>query len=88
MIKGDEQIEGFDYHETFAPVVKMVSVRCFLSVAAAKGWELHQMDMHNAFLHGDLEEEVFIKMPLGFRSSNPHKVCRLRKSLYGLRLSP
>jgi len=56
VIRGDEQVEGFDYHETFAPVAKIVSVRCFLAVAIARGWELHQMDVHNSFLHGDLEE--------------------------------
>jgi len=66
----------------------MVIVRCFPSVAAAKGCELHQMDVRNSFLHGYLDEEVFMKMPPSFRSSDPHKVCRLRKSLYGLRQAP
>jgi len=66
----------------------MLSVRYFLSVAAAKGWELHQMDVHNTFIHGDLDEEVFIRMPPGFRSFDPRKVCRLCKSLYGLRQAP
>ena len=54
----------------------------------AKGWELHQMDVNSAFLHGDLEEEVFMKMALGFASSSPNKVCHLKKSLYGLRQAP
>ena len=54
MILGNNQVEGIDYNETFAPVAKMVTMRTFLSVAAAKGWELPQMDVHNAFLHGDL----------------------------------
>ena len=88
VILGNNQIEGIDYNETFAPVAKMVTVRTFLSVAAAKGWELHQMDVHNAFLHGDLEEEVYMKMPPGFSTQQPGKVCRLRKSLYGLRQAP
>ena len=55
VIRGDHQIEGFDFNGTFAPVAKMTSVRCFLTVVVAKGWDLHQMDVNNAFLHEDLE---------------------------------
>ena len=88
VIRGDHQITGFDFSETFAPVAKMTSVQVFLSVAVAKGWALHQMDVNNAFLHGDLNEEVYMTVPLGFKAVFPNKVCRLRKSLYGLRQAP
>jgi len=85
VIRGDRQVEGVDYTETFAPITKMTTARCFLSVAAARGWELNQMDVHNAFLHGNLEEEVYVTLPLGFQAYGSSKVYRLRKSLYGLK---
>ena len=70
------------YRETFAPIAKVVSVRCFLSVVVAREWELHQMDTNNAFLHGDIDEEVYMILLLGFHICSSHKVCKLKKSLF------
>ncbi|CAH9051950.1 unnamed protein product, partial [Cuscuta epithymum] len=81
VVLGNHQRACIDYTKTFAPVAKMVTVRVFLAAAAAKNWELHQMDVHNAFLHGDLGEEVYMKPPPGFYPSRPSTVCRLKKIL-------
>lgn len=87
-MQGNNHIQGEDYNETFAPVVKMTTIRTVLRLVAANNWEVYQMDVHNAFLHGDLEEEVYMKLPPGFRHTHRGKVCRLRKSLYGLKQAP
>jgi hypothetical protein len=82
--KGFQQVNGIDYDETFASVVKMDSIRLALAIATSKGWEVHQMDVKNAFLHGDLSEEIYMEQPQGFMQDSS-LVCRLKKSLYGLK---
>lgn len=87
--KGFTQSYGIDYQETFAPVAKLNTIRVLLSLAANFDWSLHQLDIKNAFLNGELEEEVYMEVPPGIESSHTKgKVCKLVKSLYGLKQSP
>jgi len=82
--KAHTHIKGLNFIETFIPVVKLISVIVFLSVIVTKMWELHHMDVNNAFLDGDLHEEVHMKLPPCFTISLPNKACRLSQPLYGL----
>jgi len=87
--KGFSQKKGIDYDEIFSPVVRHTSIRAVLALVAT--WDLHleQMDVKIAFLHGDLEEQIYMQQPEGFsQPGHEHLVCRLKKSLYGLKQSP
>ena len=87
--KGFTQSYGIDYQETFTPVDKLNTIQVLLSLIANFNWSLHQLDIKNVFLNGDLEEEVYIEVPHGIESSHiKSKVCKLLKSLYGLKQSP
>jgi Reverse transcriptase (RNA-dependent DNA polymerase) len=87
--KGYTQTYGIDYSETFAPVAKMNTIRTLMSVATNCDWPLFQMDVRNAFLQGDLEEEVYMDLPPGLSVLKENGlVCKLKKAIYGLKQSP
>lgn len=87
--KGYSQIPGIDYNDVFFPVVKHSSIRTLLSIVAMHDYELEQLDVKTAFLHGELEEDIYMNQPKGFViPGKENLVCRLKKSLYGLKQSP
>jgi hypothetical protein len=89
VLRGFTQRPEVDYDETFSPVVKPATVRTVLSLALARSWPVHQLDVKNAILHGALTETVYCCQPVGFvDSSRPDMVCRLNRSLYGLKQAP
>ena len=87
--KGFSQKAGIDFHEIFSPVLKLVSIKILLALVALYDLELEYLDVKKTFLHGDLDEEIFMEQPEGFvQSHNKRFVCKIIKSLYGLRQSP
>ncbi len=78
-----------DYNETFAPVAKFTSIPCILALVALEDMEIHQMDVKIAFFNRELEEEIYMEQPQGFvDQGGEHLVCKLHKSMYGLKQSP
>ena len=87
--KGYSQQPGVDFHETFAPVAHLDTIRTIIAVAAQKGWLLYQLDIKSAFLNGKLEEEIYVEQPQGFVvDGEENKVYKLKKALYGLKQAP
>lgn len=87
--RGFQQNAGVDYFNTFSRVLKPATLRIMFTLAVSKKWQIQQVDINNAFLHGDLKETVYIKQPEGFCSTDkPDHVCKLSKALYGLKQAP
>uniref|UniRef100_A0A2N9IH96 Reverse transcriptase Ty1/copia-type domain-containing protein n=1 Tax=Fagus sylvatica TaxID=28930 RepID=A0A2N9IH96_FAGSY len=87
--KGFHQQPDIDYGETYSPVIKPTTVRAILSIAISAGWSIRQIDIHNAFLHGQLSEDVFMAQPPRYQHpSYPTHVCKLNKAIYGLKQAP
>jgi hypothetical protein len=87
VIDGSQQREGVDYEETFASTAGRTTVRVFMAIAVSKGWSVHQLDVSQAFLYGNVDKEVYMYQPQGFEDGTD-RVCKLKKSLYGLKQAP
>lgn len=87
--KGYHQKHGVDFHKVFAPVARWDTIRLILAIAAKRAWEVFQLDVKSAFLHGELKEDVFVEQPKGFEVPNEsNKIYKLKKALYGLKQVP
>ena len=89
VVKGFSQKKGIDFEEIFSPMIKMSLIQVVLGLAASMNLELEQLDVKTSFLHGELEEEIYMEQPKGFTiKGKEHLVCRLKKSLYSLKQTP
>jgi hypothetical protein len=87
--KGFKQRYEIDYEDTFNPMIKCTTIRVILSIVVSKSWHLCQLDVQNAFLHGNLEEAVYMRQPPGYEDKQlPNYVCKLDKALYGFKQAP
>lgn len=89
--KGFNQQQGIDYEEIFSPTARYDTIRVLLSIAARDDLQIMQFDVKTAFLHGDLQEEIYMEIPEGVTVKNEENrplACRLNKSLYGLKQAP
>ena len=82
VVRGFTQKQGIDYDEVFSPVVKMTTIRSLIALAAHRGWTISQLDVNNAFLHGNLHKEVYMQVPEGIPNLE-HQVCRLQNPYMG-----
>ena len=87
--QGYNQVQGIDYNETFSPVVKVTTILLILALAVTPKWTLRELNVKNIFFHRDLSEIIFMEQPPSFKDSQlPHFVCKLHKSIYGLKKAP
>ncbi len=83
--KGYNQLLGLDYTASFSPVAKTVTIRILLALVSTRNWVIHQLDINNAYLNGVINEEIYMKPPNGYPAPKIGQVCKLKKSLYGLK---
>ena len=89
VVKGFKQKKGLDYFDTYSPVIKITSIKMLIAIASLYNLEIHQMDVKTAFLNGELDEEIYMEQLEGFSiPAKEKKVCKLVKSLYGLKQGP
>ena len=89
VVKGFQQKKGVDFDEIFVPVIKMTSIRTMLSIAASMNLEIEQLDVKTTFLHGELDEKIYMLQPEGFvEKGKENLVCQMKEILYGLKQAP